>query len=107
MSPGDGGDGVAEQFVEHIEYGDLIVQRFVDGPSGCGVGGASEGKPIGEEKSAGGGIAYVGSGIGASRNDVTVAIEKQRSVPIVGNLNQVGGAVAQSVGFCDDVGLRA
>src|SRR5580658_3616694 len=107
MSPGDGGGRVGEHGVKLIEHGDLIGESFVNGPTRSGVGGAGEGESVGEEKRASVGIAYVGSGIGAARRDVAVAIEKQSPIPIVGNLNEVGRAVVERAHFCGDIGLRA
>src|ERR1700733_14582056 len=107
MSPGDGGDGVGKHGVKQIKHGDLIGESFVNGPAGGRVGGAGERETIGEEKSAGSGIADIGGGVGAARRDITMAIEKQGAVPIVRNLDQVGGSVAERAGFCGEVGLRA
>src|ERR1700678_1165021 len=106
MSPGDGGGG-GEHGIEQIEHGDLIREGFVNGPAGGGVGGTGEGESAGEEKSAGVWIADIHRRIGGSGFDVTVAIEKQGSIPIYRNLDQVGGAVAERAGFCDDVSLRS
>src|ERR1700678_3564457 len=107
MSPGDGGGRVGEHGVKLIEHGDLIGESFVNGGTRSGVGGAGEGESPGEEKRARVGIAYGGSGIGAARRDVAVAIEKQSPIRIVGKLNEVGRAVVERAHFCGDVGLRA
>ena len=47
------------------------------------------------------------AGLGLPGLDVTVAIEEEGPVPIHGNLDQVGGAIAKRAGLGDDVGLRA
>src|SRR5277367_3968184 len=98
---------MAEHCIKQIERGDLIAESFVDGPAGGGVGGAGEGESIGEEKSAGVGIADIHRRIGGSGFDVTVAIEEEGSVPIHRNLHQVGGAVAKRASLGDDIRLGA
>src|SRR5580658_1867823 len=106
MSPGNRAGRMAENRIEQVEHCDLIVERFVNRPAGCGVRGAGESESIREQKSTRGWIADIRRGNRASRDHIAMAIEKQRSIPIGRNFHQVSCAVAERSRFSRKTCLR-
>src|ERR1700721_2765547 len=98
MSPGDGFGGGSDGTLEGIESCDLVRNRLLDGPSGGGIGGTSEGVTLDKEKIGAVEIAVVIRGIRRTGSDVSVTVEQQFLIPIRGDVDHVGCTICQGAG---------
>ena len=103
MTPGDGSTWLSDKGVEGVKDGDLIGQCLMNGPALRGVRGTGQRVTVRQEIETEKGVfASIRGRIGIVRKRVTVTVQKQSSVPVTRDLNQVGRSVRKcSVVSCN------
>ncbi len=97
MSPSDCSLWFTNHHLEQVEDRDLVRDCFMNRPSGCGIRGTRQSETARKHEEASGEVSlrHVARGVRGARDHISVAVQKQSSIPICRNFNQISCAVRE------------